>query len=32
MLGVVLMVSLGPEIEVAGERIGSFAAGCGIGR
>jgi len=27
MLGVVLIVSLGPDIEVAGERIGSFAAG-----
>lgn len=27
LLGVVLLVSLGPDIEVAGERIGSFAAG-----
>ncbi len=27
MLGVVLLFSLGPDIEVAGERIGSFAAG-----
>lgn len=27
LLGAVLIVSLGPEIEVAGERIGSFAAG-----
>jgi len=27
LLGVVLVVSLGPDIEVAGERIGSFAAG-----
>lgn len=27
MLGVVLLVSLGPDIEVAGERIGSFVAG-----
>ena len=27
MLGVVLLVSLGPDIQVAGERIGSFAAG-----
>lgn len=27
LLGVVLLVSLGPDIEVAGQRIGSFAAG-----
>jgi len=27
LLGVVLIVSLGPDIEVAGERIGSFVAG-----
>lgn len=27
LLGAVLLVSLGPDIEVAGERIGSFAAG-----
>lgn len=27
LLGAVLVVSLGPDIEVAGERIGSFAAG-----
>lgn len=27
LVGVVLLVSLGPDIEVAGERIGSFAAG-----
>jgi len=27
LLGVVLVVSLGPDIEVAGERIGSFVAG-----
>ena len=27
LLGVVLLVSLGPDIEVAGERIGSFVAG-----
>lgn len=27
LLGVVMIVSLGPDIEVAGQRIGSFAAG-----
>jgi len=27
MLGAVVIISLGPDIEVAGERIGSFAAG-----
>ncbi len=27
LLGVVLLVSLGPDIEVAGQQIGSFAAG-----
>ncbi|MBA3262330.1 MAG: helix-turn-helix transcriptional regulator [Thermoleophilaceae bacterium] len=27
LLGVVVLVSLGPDLEVAGERIGSFAAG-----
>ena len=27
MLGVVVLISLGPDIEVAGERTGSFAAG-----